>query len=141
MISTRKLTVGGLMMMLGGSALHAQESIDRYVMDRTEDGWVRMDGQTGEITVCRQAGRNLSCERNGPANNPVAGEADRMARLEERVEALERQLELGKEGAEKESLPSEEEFDQALGYMRRFFEAFRDMVREFQAEDETNGTL
>ena len=126
--------VGLLVLTFCGPA-GAQATTDRFVMDRTEDGWVRMDGQTGEITLCRREGPGLVCETNR-ADASGMNDTDRIARLERRIEALESRL--GDDATVKEALPSEEEFDQALGYMRRFFYAFRDMVRDLK-EDEAAG--
>ncbi|WP_114389142.1 hypothetical protein [Notoacmeibacter marinus] len=129
----------GLVAAVMASSPEAQAAPDRYVMDRTEDGWVRMDGQTGEITVCRQQGGKLTCQTDLPDGRAAPADQTRIDRLEERVAKLESRLQAG--AAEKEPLPSEEEFDQALGYMQRFFEAFRDMVRDLQAEEKAGGAL
>lgn len=130
----------GLMTALMAPPFAAQAASDRYVMDRTEDGWVRMDGQTGEITICRQTQGKLTCESDWPDGKAApAGDQMRIDRLEQRIAELESRLKMP--AAEKEALPSEEEFDQALGYMRRFFEAFRDMVRDLQEEEKAGGTL
>ncbi|MCP1198597.1 hypothetical protein [Notoacmeibacter sp. MSK16QG-6] len=135
------MTGSGIVVVAGllATGTVAWSAPDRYVMDRTEDGWVRMDSQTGEITVCRQAKGKLSCATDRPDDQIANGSQTRIDRLEKRVAALERQLK--KRDDEKEALPSEAEFDQALGYMRRFFDAFRDMVREFQAEEKTGEAL
>ncbi len=114
----------------------AQDTTGRYVMDRTEDGWVRMDSDTGEITLCRRVGDHLNCESDRPGKAAPA-DANRLAALEQRIEALEKRLD--DSGNDRRALPSDQEFDKALGYMRRFFESFRDMVRDLGGRGRTAG--
>jgi hypothetical protein len=99
----------------------------RYAMERTEDGFVRMDRQTGEVSVCREQGEDLVCRL--AADDRQAFETDLDA-LSDRVTALEERL------AELSSadLPPEEEIDRAMGIMESFMRRFFGMIQEFQQE-------
>lgn len=129
----RKLVVplGALTIALTGAA-SAQEP-DRYRLEKSADGYVRMDTRTGQMSLCREreTGR-LVC---APADDEdvVSGKGAqalqmRVDELEARVEELERDV-TGDSG-----LPSDEEFEQTLGFMERFFRSFMDIVREFESE-------
>lgn len=116
--------LAGIAAMLATPAL-AQET-ERYRMERTEDGFVRMDTITGQMSVCQEQSGQLVCRT---ATDERLAYEDRIDDLEQRVKALE-----GAQGTSRQALPSEQEFEQSLGYMRRFFQSFFDVVREWESD-------
>ena len=110
---------------LAGPAV-AQED-GRYSMERTEDGFVRMDRQTGEVSVCREQGEDLVCRL--AADDRQAFESDLDA-LSDRVTALEERI--GQMSSA--DLPPDEEIDRAMGIMESFMRRFFGMIQEFQQE-------
>lgn len=126
------LAFGGLL--LAGSA-GAQDS-ERYRLEKTPEGYVRMDTRTGELWMCRERRDELVCRRAADAleeDGPAATDAlrARITALEARVETLERAL-----GEERSSgLPSEEEFEQTMGLMERFFRRFMDIVEGLEKDE------
>ncbi|MCO6389826.1 hypothetical protein GTW25_02130 [Aliihoeflea aestuarii] len=119
--------LAGIAAMLATPAL-AQET-ERYRMERTEDGFVRMDTTTGQMSVCQEQSGQLVCRT---ATDERLAYEDRIDDLERRVEALE-----SAQGTAQNALPSEQEFEQSLGYMRRFFQSFFDIVREWENDPRT----
>jgi hypothetical protein len=112
-------------------AAHAQES-ERYRLERTEDGFVRMDMETGAMSLCHERGGELVC-RNATDN----GSADGAKALIERVDALERRIaaleaQLAGEGAN--GLPSEEEFEQTMSFMERFLRRFMGIAKDLEGD-------
>ena len=107
------------------------EDAERYRMERTEDGFVRMDMATGQMSICRERGVELVCRAAVDEREAYHRE---IGDLEKRVDLLEQRLaEL--EGAGLRSMvPSEEDFEQTLNQMERFFRRFFGMVREFDQE-------
>jgi hypothetical protein len=74
----------------GHSAAEAQQpSQDRYSLERSESGFVRLDRQTGAVTLCTEAEGTLTCRM--AADERAAYDED-LARLEKRMEALEKQI-------------------------------------------------
>lgn len=114
----------------GGSAA-AQDS-ERFTLERTEDGFVRLDTETGETSICRERGRQLVCELATEDRHALE---DEIARLSERVTALEEAI--GQNTANE--LPSEEEFNRTMGMMeqffRRFFSIVEDLNRDFGSDE------
>ncbi len=111
---------------------HAQET-ERYQIERTEDGYVRLDTQTGRMSICREQGTQLACRF---AAEESAAYEDRIDALEARIEQLEEQLAGRSELTETDrSLPSEDEFEQGLSYMERFMRRFFGLVQEFEREE------
>jgi len=104
---------------------------ERYRLERTEEGYVRMDTQTGAMTLCREQAGELVCRPASESGDADASEIDalreRVAALEERIQALE-----GEAG----DVPLEQEFEQSLNLMERFFRRFVDIVRGLEQEQE-----
>ncbi len=108
----------------------AAQDVERYQLERTRDGYVRLDTQTGAMTLCRETDGRLVCS---PASQQ--GEAtDEVAELRQRVQALETRIAGLETPAPAAGLPPEEEFERGIGYMERFFRMFMGLVREFEDE-------
>lgn len=114
------------------SAAAAQEA-GRYQLGRSDEGYVRMDTATGQISVCRENEHGLACR---PAGDEHAAREDALAKLRERVGELEERIARLEEAARPDSgLPSEEEFEKSLGFMERFFRRFMDIVQDMEKEE------
>ncbi|KFB11183.1 hypothetical protein [Nitratireductor basaltis] len=121
--------IGGAGAMLQGTA-NAQD--ERFRLERTEDGYVRMNTQTGEMSLCREQDGRLTCAPSSETDDSSQMSLQsRLADLEKRVEKLEA------EAKPNTGLPSEEEFDQTLGMMERFFQRFIGIVKDLDAETDT----
>lgn len=126
----RVVTVAVGLILLPFFLVGAAAQTERYRLERTEDGYVRMDTETGAMTLCQERGGELVCRSASEENSTedadtveVEALRERVAKLEERVQALE------KEGAD---LPTEDEFERSLGLMERFFNRFVDIVKGLQ---------
>ncbi|MEQ1955705.1 hypothetical protein [Mesorhizobium sp. CN2-181] len=112
---------------------------DRYVLEKSGDGFVRMDRKTGEMSTCAQDGASLVCKLAADERTAYQDEIDRLQQdmkvLDERVAKLENSLASRLES----TLPSEEEFQKGLGYMERFLRSFRDTVQGFDKEPMSQG--
>jgi tetrahydromethanopterin S-methyltransferase subunit B len=124
----------------------AAADADRYRLERTDNGFVRMDTRTGEMSVCEERWNELVCRLAADERTAVQAEIERLqtqmkaleARtaavkaLEDRVAALENSLAAKLE----QSLPTEEDFNRTMGYMEKFFRSFMGIVKEFE-DDKT----
>lgn len=130
MLKARAAILGLALLPLAIGALAQEE--ERYRLERTEDGYVRMDTRTGAMTLCQEREGELVCRPASESDDPAPAETDalreRIAALEERVEALEKQVE--------SSVPLQEEFEQSLTLMERFFRRFIDIVRGLEEEEQ-----
>jgi hypothetical protein len=136
----RNTLLGLAMLSLGIPAAVAQEtSMDRYSLEKSESGFVRLDRQTGAVTLCTEADGTLTCRM--AADERAAYDED-LARLEKRVDALEKQIADGS-AARSGELPSDAEIDRSIGIMERFMRAFFGLVQEFQGQeqDSQQGTI
>lgn len=112
------------------------EDLTRYSLEKTPDGYVRMDKATGEMSICKEQGDQLVC-RVAADDRMVID--DEMARLEKRLTVVEEKLGLlEKSGLTSEQgMPTDEEFEKTMGYMEKFFRRFMGVVKELN--DEENG--
>ena len=112
-------------------AMAQDSSSNRYTLEKSDTGFVRLDRQTGAVTLCTETEGTLTCRM--AADERAAYDED-LARLETRIEALEKQLADGR-ALKGGDLPSDAEIDRSIGIMERFMRAFFNLVQEFQGEE------
>lgn len=112
----------------------AAEDTERYRMERTEDGFVRMDMASGQMSLCREQGSQLVCraavDEREAYHRDIGDLEVRIDGLEQRLAELERLSILRPDV----TLPSDEEFDRTLSQMEQFFRRFLGIVRDFDTE-------
>ncbi|WP_370868922.1 hypothetical protein [Ectorhizobium quercum] len=101
---------------------------DRFVLEKSEEGFVRMDRQTGAMSYCTLADGTLTCRMAADEKQAFETELDR---LEKRVAALE-----GREPSSRSPLPSDAEIDKSISIMERFMRAFMNLVEEFSGRQQ-----
>lgn len=105
-----------------------------YVLEKTPDGYIRMDKRTGEMSICAERRGDLVCRMAADERMAMQDEMERLQgdvkMLEDRVSKLENSLAARVE----QSLPTEEDFDRTMGYMERFFRRFMDIVKDFEKD-------
>lgn len=108
------------------------QDAERYQLERTEDGYIRLDTRTGAMATCAERSGQLVCRL--AADERQAYE-DRIDTLDDRLQALEERVAaLEASPAPAAGLPDEEEFEQTLGYMERFFRRFMEIVTSLDRE-------
>lgn len=134
-MTIRKTVLTLVVLSLGIPCASAQEAAtDRYMLEKSEGGFVRLDRQTGAVTLCMETDGTLTCRM--AADERAAYDED-LARLEKRVEALEKQI-TASTTARSGALPSDAEIDRSIGIMERFMRAFFGLVQEFQGQEQEN---
>ena len=132
-----------LLMSLLASASAAEP--DRYRLEKTPNGYVRMDTRTGEMSICQEKWGELVCRMAADERTAVQDEMERLQTelkvlndqlatvkaLEDRVTKLENSVTAKIE----QSLPTEEDFNKTMSYMERFFRSFMGIVRDFEDEN------
>ncbi len=103
----------------------------RFAMEKTEDGYVRMDMRTGAMSLCSVQGDQIVCKM--AADERSAFDAD-LKELENRIVALENQLKSGVPLMSNNGLPTEEEFERGLGYMEKFMRRFMGIAKELDGQ-------
>ena len=126
------------------AAAQVREAPGRYTMQPVDGGFLRLDTQTGAVTMCRPgAGGTVSCQPS-QGDQGLPGEVARLQaeniELKAEVKRLEAIAGLGARGGpqlnsqppEKLQLPTEQDVDQALDYVERMYKKFRDRLRNLE---------
>ncbi|MBY5338146.1 hypothetical protein HFO99_30280 [Rhizobium leguminosarum] len=121
------ITLGVFLMPLAAAAVEADAS--RFQLEKSGDHFVRLDRQTGAMSICQDKDGALVCRM---AADERAAYEDELDRLAKRVTALEQG------GVIQRTLPSDAEVDRSISIMERMMKSFMGMVKEFQAEENTN---
>ena len=124
----RYLVAATVMSAFGFASVAYAEEAGRYTLEKSETGYVRMDTQTGEMSICEERSGQLVCKLAADERSAFQDEIDRLQAgikaLETRIAAIEANPLLNP-GA---LLPSEEEFEKSLTYMEKFFRRFMGVV-------------
>jgi hypothetical protein len=117
----------------------------RYSFNRVEDGFLRLDQRTGQVSVCARRDLGWSCH---PVPDERAALEEEIARLQRENAALKKEMlargitppggpaAQAPSQAEKPALkvPSEAELDRAMAVMERLWKRLVDMVQRWQRE-------
>ena len=110
------------------------QDTDRYTMEKSDNGYVRMDRKTGEMSICEERSGQLVCKLAADERSAFQDEVDRLqdrlSGLEKRVAEIETASRLNPNAL----LPDEESFEKSLGYMERFFRRFMDIVKDLDQD-------
>ncbi len=113
---------------LGATAATAQEG--RFVMERTENGFVRLDTFTGELSACSTTEGQIVCRMA----------ADERLALEEQIDLLEERIATMEEAVSETpqerggGLPSNEEIDRTFGMMEQMMRRFLGIIEELDQD-------
>ena len=113
----------------------AAQTTERFQLEKTDDGYVRIDTQTGAISNCTETEDQLVCRMAADDREALEDETERLrGQLEDlaaRVTALEQRPAV--------ALPSEQDIDRTLGVVEHLFRGFAGIVREWQDEAPDGG--
>jgi hypothetical protein len=123
------------LLITGFAGFAHSEDVDRYRIEKTDKGYVRMDTRTGEVSNCEEATGQLVCRI--AADERLALQ-DEIERLQARLDALDARVAKleAQPSIPKALVPSDEEIDKSLDAMEKFFHRFMGIVKEFDNEDE-----
>ena len=119
----------GLAALLIPAALSAAEpDASRFQLERSGDHFIRLDKQTGAMSLCEEKEGSLVCRM---AADERAAYEDELDRLSERVGALENKSIVNK------ALPSDAEIDRSISIMEKMMKSFMGVVKQFQEDEKT----
>ncbi|WP_419909428.1 hypothetical protein [Hoeflea sp.] len=129
-------TVGAacVALLLASAPVNAQEN--RFVIEPSGNGFVRLDSHTGEMSVCSETEGQMVCRMAADERRALEEEIDL---LEERIAALERALD--ETGTDRESMfPTDEEIDRTFGVMENLMRRFLGVIEEFEKDHDGTGS-
>ena len=109
----------------------------RYVLKDVEGGFIRLDTQSGAVSLCRSLNEQWRCEPVADAEIALQDEINRLA--EENAALQQKLAELtGPQGQRsigpRLELPSEEDVDRIFGILERFMRRFIDFARSLNED-------
>jgi hypothetical protein len=138
---------GMAVFLAAGSAISQSNEADRpatpsgrYAMSPVDGGFLRMDTDTGTVSLCAKKTGSWSCETVPDDYKALQKDTDRLA---QENAALRRELsELRRDGGataksadRKFELPSEQEIDKALGQFEKYVKKFKDLIEKHSGGD------
>ena len=118
---------------MAASVAQAQDA-ERYTLEKSGQGFVRMDRTTGEMSICEERSGQLVCKLAADERSAFQDEIDR---LEGSVKALDERvakLEIGLSAKLDQALPTDEQIDRTVDTMQRFLRGFMGIVKELENE-------
>jgi flagellar motility protein MotE (MotC chaperone) len=118
---------------MAASMAQAQDA-ERYTLEKSGQGFVRMDRTTGEMSICEERSGQLVCKLAADERSAFQDEIDR---LEGSVKALDERvakLESGLSAKLDQALPTDEQIDRTVDTMQRFLRGFMGIVKELENE-------
>lgn len=125
----RNILIGLFAVLLPLGAQAAESEASRFQLERSGDHFVRLDKQTGAMSLCEEKDGTLVCRMAADERAAYEQELDR---LSARVTALENKSIVNK------ALPSDAEIDRSISIMERWMRSFMGIVKEFQSEEQRN---
>jgi hypothetical protein len=110
------------------------QDAERYTLEKSGQGFVRMDKTTGEMSICEERSGQLVCKLAADERSAFQDEIDR---LEGSVKALDERvakLESGLSAKLDQALPTDEQIDRTVDTMQRFLRGFMGIVKELENE-------
>ena len=131
------LSASALSLLVSGQALSQEPIANRFTMEKTENGFVRMDTQTGEMSFCTEQAGQMVCRMAADERRAFD---DALADLSARVSDLEFRLNAITPPAGVE-IPDEAELDRAIGVMEKMMRRFFGMVEELKKDFDDQPTV
>ncbi|MBY0530496.1 MAG: hypothetical protein K2P86_00845 [Xanthobacteraceae bacterium] len=109
----------------------------RYKLQKTEDGFLRLDAQTGQVSHCKPKDGNWTCETAADDRSALEAEIKRLSDL---VAMLEKQA---NDPVNRFRTPSDQEIEQVMSLFEKMMKRFRGVVenlkKEWEAEAPNKG--
>lgn len=141
-----KMIAAGLVIVAGllAAPVRAEEP-GRFSMTQIEDGFLRLDTQSGAMSICRRQDEQWACRSVPDDRYAMQEQITRLEKEKDELSAEIARLEalVGETsstgGTDKRSrpllnLPSEEEVDKFVGFIDRMMRKFKDMFNDLKRE-------
>jgi hypothetical protein len=117
----------------GIASVAGAEETDRYRLEKTDSGYVRMDTATGEMSICEERSGQLVCKLAADERAAFQRDIDRLQTKLDDVEGRVAKLE-ARPSIPETLLPSDEQVDKGIDIMEKFFRSFMGIVKELDKD-------
>lgn len=125
-----------LLLSIGAVPAALAQDMQRYELQKTENGYVRLDTESGAMSVCSERDGQLVCRMAADDRLALEDETERLRgelqALEARVAALEKRQSVL-------PLPTDGDIDRTLGVMERLLRGFVGIAKDLDRETGEGG--
>lgn len=137
--------------------LAAQEKAGRYTMTPTDGGFLRLDTESGAVSMCAKKADQWACEPLKDSQSAMAAEVEKLKAenkaLKDEIKRMEEVFALGgqKPGGDagppgarpggKLELPSEKDVDKAFDYLEGMMKKFKERLKKLEQQDKPSQQL
>ncbi len=122
----------------------AEEGGGRYSMTPTPNGVVRLDKETGAMSLCTGAAGQWSCQDMNDSQRTLTAEIDRLRAenksLKDQLDHVDQNLGLNDNGSDapkpKFTLPTEQDVDRAFDYLEAMAKRIHERLDKLQEQQE-----
>jgi hypothetical protein len=134
----QRLAIAIMTVMLAGSSASGAETTGRYVLEKVEQGFLRLDSETGAMALCSAKAGAWECAVVKDQGLDLTAELGRLKAENDKLKA--RVTELERAGASTK-MPSDQEVDKMMDLFGRMFDRFLDFAREMDGKSEQGTSL
>lgn len=130
-----------LTLILTAASAGAAEIAGRYVLEKVEQGFLRLDSETGVMSLCAAPTGVWECKA---IKDEGLDGTEELTRLRGENEALKKrvaELEKGAGGGSTTKLPNDQEVDRMMDIFGKMFDRFLDFAREMDGKDKGGTSL
>ena len=117
----------------------------RYVMNAVEGGFLRMDTDTGVVSLCARKAGTWACETVPDDYKALQKDTDRLtqenATLKRELAEARRETGQPPRAERKLELPSEQDIDKAIGQIEKYMKKFKDLIERHSGSGEAPGRI
>ncbi len=126
------------MFLLTASSVEAVEITGRYVLEKVEQGFLRLDSETGVMALCAAKAGVWECQT---VKDDGLDAAKDLARLRAENETLKSRLAEVEKGDGPAKLPSDQDVDRMMDIFGKMFDRFLDFAREMDGKSKDGTSL
>ena len=119
--------------MTGIAFLASAEEAERYRLEKSDTGYVRMDTVTGEMSICEERSGQLVCKLAADERAAFQTDIDRLQAKLDDVEGRVAKLE-ARPSIPETLLPTDEQVDKGIDIMEKFFRSFMGIVKDLDKD-------
>ena len=119
--------------MTGIAGLASAEEAERYRLEKSDTGYVRMDTVTGEMSICEERSGQLVCKLAADERAAFQTDIDRLQAKLDGVEGRVAKLE-ARPSIPETLLPTDEQVDKGIDIMEKFFRSFMGIVKDLDKD-------
>ena len=124
--------------MLTGSAVNAAEVSGRYVLEKVEQGFLRLDSETGAMALCAAKAGVWECQTIKDQGRDLSAD---VAHLKTENEKLKKRIAELEKSAGTTKLPTDQEVDRMMDVFGKMFDRFLDFAREMDKKTKDDTSL